>query len=137
MEEHLVQGEEQLPCARLIKRGKTLNPRLLAVYLGFGYRSVQEPERRGFAMKPTAKYVECLDKNAKPVVMPLTEQKSPNLHGETAVCDQAEHAWFRAVVGKSQFFPGVRPDLLFVTKCLSHRVASPTFADFDTCEEHV
>ena len=43
-------------------RGEALNPRLLVVYLEFGYRSVQEPERGGFAVKPTAKYVdECLE----------------------------------------------------------------------------
>ena len=76
--------------------------------LDLKYRSVQGSERRGFAVKPTAKYLdECLDlvhsQNAKLVVMPLSEQKSANLHDETTVCDQAEHALFRAVIGKLHY----------------------------------
>ena len=89
----------------VIKRGEALNPRSLVVYCGFEYRNVQDPNLRGSALKPTAKYVdECLHlvhlQNATPVVTPLTEEKSDNLHDETSVCDQAEHALFRAVVGK-------------------------------------
>ena len=50
-------------------------------YLGFEYRSVHDGDRRGFTVKPTAKYVdECLDivqlQYAKAVMTPLTEQKS-------------------------------------------------------------
>ena len=52
-----------------------------------------------------------------------------NLHDETTVCDQVEHTLFRAVVGKLQYITGVRPDLMFVTKCLSYKLASPTLAD--------
>ena len=79
-------------------------------------------------MKPTAKYVdECLDivqlQNAKAVMTPLTEQKSLNLHDETTVCDQVQHSLFRAVVGKLQYITGVRPDLMFATKCLSYKLA--------------
>ena len=33
------------------------------------------------------------------------------------------------IVGKLQYITGVRPDLMFVTKCLSHKLASPTLAD--------
>ena len=85
-------------------------------------------------MKPTAKHVdECLDivqlQNAKAVMTPWTEQKSLNLHDETTACDQVQHSLFRAVVGKLQFFTGVRPDLMFSTKCLSYKLASPTLAD--------
>ena len=85
-------------------------------------------------MKPTAKYVDaCLDivqmQNAKAVMMPLTEQKSLNVHHETTVCDQVQHSLFRAVVGKLQYITGVRPDLMFVTNCLSYKLASPTLAD--------
>ena len=85
-------------------------------------------------MKPTAKYVhECLDivqlQNAKEVMTPLTEQKSLNLHDETTACDQVQHSLFRAVVGKLQYVTGVRPDLMFATKCLSYKLASPTLAD--------
>ena len=85
-------------------------------------------------MKPTAKYVdECLDivqlQNTKAVMTPLTEQKSLNLHDETTVCDQVQHSLFRAVVGKLQYITGVRPDLMFATKCLSYKLASPTLAD--------
>ena len=92
----------------VIKRGGALNPRFPVVYLGFEYRTFQEPERRGFAVKLTAKYVdEGLDivhlQNAKLVVTPLTEQKSANLHDDTTVCDQAERVLFRVVVGKSQY----------------------------------
>ena len=80
------------------------------------------------------KYVdECLDivqlQNAKAVMTPLTGQKSLNLHDETTVCDQVQHSLFRAVVGKLQNITGVRPDLMFATKCLSYKLASPTFAD--------
>ena len=100
-------------------------------YLGFEYRSVHDGDRRGFTVKPTAKYVdECLDivqlQNAKAVMTPLTEQKSLNLHDERTACD---HSLFRAVVGKLQYITGVRPDLMFATKCLSYKFASPTLAD--------
>ena len=66
-------------------------------YLGFEYRSVHDGDRRGFTVKPTAKYVdECLDivqlHNAKAVMTPLTDQKSMNLHDETTTCDQAQHS---------------------------------------------
>ena len=102
-------------------------------YLGLEYRSVQDGDRRGFTVEPTAKYVdECLDivqlQNAKAVMTPLTEQKSLNLHDETTACDQVQHS-FRAVVGKLQYITGVRPDLMFATKCLSYKLASPTLAD--------
>ena len=60
---------------------------------------------------------------------PLTEQKSLNLHDETTACDQVQHSLFRAVVGKLQYITGVRPDLMFATKCLSYKFASPTLAD--------
>ena len=85
-------------------------------------------------MKPTAKYVdECLEivqlQNAQEVMTPLTEQKSLNLHDETTACGQVQHSLFRAVVGKLQYITGVRPDLMFATKCLSYKLASPTRAD--------
>ena len=85
-------------------------------------------------MKPTDKYVdECLDmvqlRSAKAVMTPLTELKSTNLHHETTVCGQALHTLFRAVVGKLQYITGVRPDLIFATKCLSYKLGSPTLAD--------
>ena len=62
------------------------------IYLGFEYRSVHDGDRRGFTVKPTAKYVdECLDivqlQNANAVMTPLTEQKGVNLHGAD-VCDK-------------------------------------------------
>ena len=71
-------------------------------YLGFEYRSVHEDDRRGFTVKPTAKYVdECLDtvqlQYAKALMTSLTEQKSLNLHDETTACDQVPHSLFRAV----------------------------------------
>ena len=97
-------------------------------YLGFEYRSERDGDRRGFTVKPIAKYVdECLDivqlQNAKAVMTPLTEQKSLNLHDETTACDQVQHSLFRAVVGKLQYITGVRPDLMFATKCLSYKLA--------------
>ena len=90
---------------------------IAAIYL----RSVHDGERRGFTVKPTAKYVdECLDivqlQNAKAVMTLLTEQKSLNLYDETTV-------------SKLQYLTRVRPDLMFATKCLSHKLASPTLAD--------
>ena len=46
----------------VIKRGEALNPRVPVTYLKFEYRSVHDGDRRGFTVKPTAKYVdECLD----------------------------------------------------------------------------
>ena len=118
----------------LINRGEALNPSIPVTYLGFEYRSVHDGDRRGFTVKPAAKYVgECLDivqlQHAKAVMTPLTEQKSLNLHDETTACDQVQHSLFRAVVGKLQNITGVRPDLMFVTTCLSYKVASPTLAD--------
>ena len=78
-----------------------LNSRVPVVYLGFEYRSVHEGERRGFTVKPAAKYVDVVQlQNAKAVMTPLTEQKSLNLHDETTVCDQVQHSLFRAVIGK-------------------------------------
>ena len=38
---------------------------------------------------------------------------------------------------KLQFITAVRPDLMFATKCLSYKLASPTLADFDTRQEGV
>ena len=113
---------------------KLSTPAFLWFTLGFEYRSVHGGDRRGFTVKPTAKYVdECLDivqlQNAKAVMTPLTEQKSLNLHDETTVCDQVQHSLFRAVVGKLPYITGVRPDLMFKTKCLSYKLASPTIAD--------
>ena len=107
---------------------------IAVTYLGFEYRSVHDGNRRGFTVKPTDKYVdECLDivqlQYAKAVMTPLTEQKRLNLHAETTACDQVQHSLFRAVVGKLQFITGVRPDLMFATKCLSYKLASSTLAD--------
>ena len=118
----------------VIKRGEALNPHIPVVYLGFEYQRVYETGRRGFTVKPTNKYLdECLDilqlRNAKTVLTPLTELKSTNLHDETTVCDQAQHTAFRAIVGKLQYITGVRPDLMFATKCLSYKLGSPTLAD--------
>ena len=103
-------------------------------YLGFEYRSVHDGDRRGFTVIPTAKYCdECLDtvqlQYAKAVMTLLTEQKSLNLHDETTACDQVQHSLFRAVVGKLQYITGVRPDLMFATKCFLYTLASPTIAD--------
>ena len=103
-------------------------------YLVFEYRSVHDGDRRGFTVKLTAKYVdECLDivqlQHAEAVMTPLTEQKSLNLHDETTARDQIQHSLFRAVVGKLQYITGMRPDLMFETKCLSYKLASPTLAD--------
>ena len=42
----------------VIKRGEALNPRIPVTYLGFEYRSVHDGDRRGFTVKPTAKYVD-------------------------------------------------------------------------------
>ena len=100
-------------------------------FLGFEHHRYEEPERKAFAVKRNAKYVDkCLDlvhlQNAKPVVTPLTEHKSANSREETTVCDQAEHALFSAVIDKLQCITGVKSDLLFVTKCLSYELASPT-----------
>ena len=126
----------------VIKRREALNPRIPVTYLGFDYRSVHDGDRRGFAVKPTAKYVDkCLDivqlQNAKAVMTPLTEQKSLNLHDESTVCDEVQHSLFRAVVGKLQYITGVRPDLMFATKCLSYKLDVTNTCRFDTCQESV
>ena len=134
--------EWQLTKLVVIKRREALNPRIPVVYLGFEYRSLHEGERREFTVKPTAQYVdECLDivqlQNAKAVMRTLTEQKSMSLHGDTTVCDQVQHSLFRGVVGKLQYITGVRPDLMFVTKCLSYKLASPTLADLTRAKKAV
>ena len=51
------------------------------------------------------------------------------LHDERTVFDQAEGALFRAVIGELQYITGVRLNLLFVTKSLSYKLASPTLED--------
>ena len=51
-----------------------------------------------------------------------------NLHDETTACDQVPQSFFRAVVVKLQYITRVRPDMMFVTKCLSYKLASPTLA---------
>ena len=68
---------------------------------------------------------------------PLTEQKSLNLHDETTVCDQVQHSLFRAVVGKLQYITGVRPDVVFSTKCSSYKTCVTNTCRFDTCQESV
>ena len=88
----------------VIKRGEALKPRVPVVCLVFERCGIHESGRSGFAVRPTAKYVdECLDlvqlQNAPPVVTPLTEQKSSNLHDETTAPDQVQHALYRAIVG--------------------------------------
>ena len=104
-------------------------------YLGFEYRSVHDGDRRGFTVKPTAKYVdECLDICSTAVRKGSDDafdgtEKSLNLHDETTACDQVQHSLFTVVVGKLQYITGVRPDLMFATKCLSYKLASPTLAD--------
>ena len=124
----------------VVIRGEALNPRVPVVYLGFEYQRAHEAGRRVSTVKPTDKYVdECLDilqlRNAKTVLTPLTELKSTNLHDETTVCDQAQHTAFRAIVGKLQYITGVRPDLMFATKCLSYKLGSPTLADLTRAKE--
>ena len=111
-----------------IRRGEALNLDIPVVYSGFEYQSVHEAGRRGFTVKPTDKYLdECLDivqlRNAKAVML-----KSTNLHDETTVCDQVQHTLFRAVVEKLQCIIGVRPDLMFATKCLLYKLGSLTLA---------
>ena len=63
---------------------------------------------------------------AKLVVTPLTEQKSANLDDESTACDQIQHALYTAFVGHKCI--AGRPDLLFVTKTPSYKLASPTLA---------
>ena len=108
-------------------------------YLRFEYRSVHDGDRRGFTVKPTAKYVdECLDivqlQNAKAVMTPLTEQKSLNLQDETTAFDQIQRS---LVVGKLQYITGVRPDLMFATKMLVIQTCVTDTCRFDTCQESV
>ena len=91
---------------------------------------MHEAGRRGFTVKPTDKYLdECLDivqlRNAKAVML-----KSTNLHDETTVCDQDQHTLIQShVVEKLQCIIGVRPDLMFATKCLLYKLGSLTLAD--------
>ena len=86
-------------------------------------------------MKPTAKNVdECLDivqlQNAKAVRTPLTEQKSfESARTRRQHVIKFNTHLFRAVVGKLQYITGVRPDLMFATKCFSYKLSSPTPAD--------
>ena len=125
----------------VIKRGEALNPRVPAVYLGFEYRSVHEAERRGFTVKPTAKYVdECLDivqlQNAEGVRTLLTEQKGTNLHDEATVCDQVQHivqsvGWKTKVQNRSETGPHVRDKMFVILTCITNTCR------FDTCQETV
>ena len=109
-------------------------------YLGFEYRSVRDGDRRGFTVKPTAKYIdECLDivqlQYAKAVMAPLTEQKSLNLHDETTACDQVQHSLFRAVVGKLQYITGARFDTCQERDEIFERNTRTESLPDDTCIE--
>ena len=115
---------------------------LLVTYLGFEYRSVHDGDRRGFTVKPAAKYVdECLDivqlQNAKEVMTPLTEQKSLNLHDETTVCDQVQHSLFRSCGRKTavHFRSETRSDVC--DKMLATQTCVTNTCRFDTCQESV
>ena len=103
---------------------------------------MHDGDRRGFTVKPTAKYVdECLDivqlQYAKAVMTPLTEQKSLNLHDETTECDQVQHSLFRVVVGKLQYITGVRQDFDVRDKVLGIQTCVTNTCRFDTCQESV
>ena len=66
------------------------------VYLGLESRSVHNVDRRGFTVKPTAKYVdECLE---------IEQQESLDLRDETAVCDQVQHS--ELLLEKLQYITG-------------------------------
>ena len=72
--------------------------------MGFECCSVQESERRTFAVKPIAKYVdECLKfdhlPNAKSSLTFLTESNRANSGFETTTCEQVRLALLRVVVG--------------------------------------
>ena len=62
-------------------------------------------------------------------------KKSANLRDEITACGQAEHAVLRAVQGKRQYITVVRPYLLFVTTCVSYKLASPTLADLTRAKQ--
>ena len=126
----------------VIKRGAAQNPRVPVVYLGFEHRSAHDGERRGFTVKPNAKYVdECLDivqlQNAEAVTTPLTEQKSLNLHDETTVCDQVSTISVQisrrqtAVHYRSETGSDVCDKMLVVQTCVTNTCR------FDTCQESV
>ena len=103
-------------------------------YLGFEYRSFHDGERRGFTVKPTAKYVdECLDivhlQNAKAVMTPLTEtEELESARSDDSVRSSSTFS-VQGCCWKTKYSTGARPDLMFATKCLSHKLASPTLAD--------
>ena len=90
-----------------IKRGETLNPRILVGNLGFEYNSVQESER------------------------------STNVHDETTGCARAEIALFRAVVGNLQCVTGSETgsSLRDILSVIQSRIAHTCI--YDTCEEDV
>ena len=44
------------------------------------------------------------------------------------MCDQVQNSLFRAVVVQLQYITGARPDLMFATKFLSYKLASPILA---------
>ena len=103
-------------------------------YLGFECRSVHDGDRRGFTVKPTAKYVdECLDivqlQHAKAVMTLLTEQKSLNLHDETTACDQVQLIVQRSCLKTAVHYWSetrfdVRDKMLVIQTCVT-----PTLAD--------
>ena len=126
----------------VIKRGEALTSRFPVVHLGFEYRSVHDGERRGFTMKPAAKYVDqCLDivqlQNAKAVMRPLTEQKSLSLHDERTVCDQDQYSLFRAVVGKLQYTFRSESGSDVSDKMLVTQTGVTNTCRLDTCQESV
>ena len=118
----------------VIKRGEALNPRIPGFYLGFEYRSVHDGERRGIHSET---YCQVRGRMLGHCSIAACKSSNDAFDGteelESARRDDnvrpSSTFIFRAAVGKLQYITGVRLDLMFATKCLSHKFASPTLAD--------
>jgi hypothetical protein len=87
--------------------------------------------RGGFAIRLPGAFYDALFETAGLTAGKSVSTPGTNLPqaGEDTPLTPEEHARFRSIVGKLQWASVDRPDLLYSTKQLSHKLASPTLAD--------
>ena len=62
---------------------------------------------------------------------PVTSVRSGDPEADGQVLEAEEHRIFRRVVGTARFLRTLRPDIGFVVKELSHRLAAPRVRDYE------
>ena len=65
---------------------------------------------------------------------PITSVRSGDPEADGQLLEAEDHRIFRRVVGIARFLRTLRPDIGFVVKELSHRLAAPRVRDFERCK---